>query len=59
MLNDETLQLFLISMQTRMVYASTREQLSKALSLPTSIHADDLDDLEWNSVVGRVSRGRA
>jgi cofilin len=41
-----------------MVYASTREQLNKALSLPVSIHADDLDDIEWHSVVQRVSRGR-
>lgn len=39
-----------------MMYASTREQLNKALSLPVSIHADDLDDIEWDSVVQRVSR---
>lgn len=42
-----------------MVYASTREQLNKALNLPVSIHADDLDDIEWHNVVRRVSRGRA
>ncbi|KAL1870737.1 hypothetical protein Daus18300_005057 [Diaporthe australafricana] len=46
------------SIKTRMVYASTREQLNKALNLPVSIHADDLDDIEWHSVVHRVSRGR-
>ncbi|KAM0494448.1 hypothetical protein ACHAP8_008591 [Fusarium lateritium] len=46
------------SIKSRMVYASTREQLNKALNLPMSIHADDLDDLEWHSVVRRVSRGR-
>ncbi|KAL6918812.1 hypothetical protein FSHL1_002806 [Fusarium sambucinum] len=46
------------SIKSRMVYASTREQLNKALNLPVSIHADDLDDLEWHSVVRRVSRGR-
>ncbi|KAJ0153326.1 hypothetical protein HZ326_4331 [Fusarium oxysporum f. sp. albedinis] len=46
------------NIQSRMVYASTREQLNKALNLPVSIHADDLDDIEWHSVVRRVSRGR-
>ncbi|KAH7211454.1 cofilin, actophorin [Fusarium oxysporum] len=46
------------SIKSRMVYASTREQLNKALNLPVSIHADDLDDIEWHSVVRRVSRGR-
>ncbi|KAG6365708.1 hypothetical protein INS49_007319 [Diaporthe citri] len=45
------------SIKSRMLYASTREQLNKALNLPVSIHADGLDDIERDSVVRRVSRG--
>ncbi|KAH6890650.1 cofilin, actophorin [Thelonectria olida] len=47
------------SIKSRMLYATTREQLNKALNLGLSIHADDLDDIEWSSVVHQVSRGRA
>ncbi|RSL57212.1 hypothetical protein CEP53_006541 [Fusarium sp. AF-6] len=47
------------SIKSRMLYASTKEQLHKALNIGVSIHADDLDDVEWHSVVKRVSRGRA
>ncbi|RSM08493.1 hypothetical protein CDV31_008130 [Fusarium ambrosium] len=47
------------SIKSRMLYASTKEQLHKALNIGVSIHADDLDDIEWHSVVKRVSRGRA
>ncbi|RMJ17418.1 hypothetical protein BHE90_009725 [Fusarium euwallaceae] len=46
------------SIKSRMLYASTKEQLHKALNIGVSIHADDLDDIEWHSVVKRVSRGR-
>lgn len=48
-----------LHMQSRMLYASTREQLSKALSLGASIHADRLDDIDWNSLVREVRRGRS
>lgn len=42
-----------------MLYASTREQLNKALNLGVSIHADNLDDIDWSTLVHEVSRGRA
>ncbi|KAL2676451.1 hypothetical protein Neosp_010209 [[Neocosmospora] mangrovei] len=47
------------NVQPRMLYASTKEQLHKALNIGVSVHADDLDDIEWHSIVKRVSRGRA
>ncbi|KAH7166436.1 putative cofilin, actophorin [Dactylonectria macrodidyma] len=45
--------------KSRMLYASTREQLNKALNLGVSIHADDLEDIEWNNVLKEASGGKA
>jgi cofilin len=42
-----------------MVYASTREVLKNALSVVTSIHADDKSDIEWKSVLKEASQGKA
>ncbi|KAF2019489.1 cofilin, actophorin [Aaosphaeria arxii CBS 175.79] len=42
-----------------MVYASTREYLRKALNIEVSIHADSIDELEWESILEKVSSGRA
>ncbi|KAH7007613.1 cofilin, actophorin [Ilyonectria destructans] len=47
------------SIKSRMIYASTREQLNKALNIGASIHADDLEDLEWSNVVREASGGKA
>ncbi|KAF9894753.1 hypothetical protein FE257_006643 [Aspergillus nanangensis] len=42
-----------------MIYASTRENLKNALNIPTSIHADDKNDIEWKTVLGEASGGKA
>ncbi|PWY83840.1 cofilin, actophorin [Aspergillus sclerotioniger CBS 115572] len=42
----------------RMLYASTKEQLRKALDVKVSIHADDLHDIEWKTVLRGASGGR-
>ncbi|PYI01185.1 cofilin, actophorin [Aspergillus sclerotiicarbonarius CBS 121057] len=42
----------------RMLYASTKEQLRKALDVKVSIHADDLYDIEWTTVLSEASGGR-
>lgn len=42
-----------------MIYASTKEQLRKALDIAVSIHAEELEDLEWNTVVSEASGGKA
>ncbi|RAL02338.1 actin-binding ADF family protein [Aspergillus ibericus CBS 121593] len=42
----------------RMLYASTKEQLRKALDVKVSIHADDLHDIEWKTVLSEASGGR-
>ncbi|KAJ5326383.1 Actin-binding cofilin/tropomyosin type [Penicillium brevicompactum] len=47
------------SVKDRMIYASTKEQLRKFLDVKASIHADDLDELEWKTVLKEVSGGKA
>ncbi|OOF98731.1 hypothetical protein ASPCADRAFT_2164 [Aspergillus carbonarius ITEM 5010] len=42
----------------RMLYASTKEQLRKTLDVKVSIHADDLHDIEWKTVLSEASGGR-
>ena len=45
--------------QLRMIYASTVEQLKRALNLGSSIHADNSDEIEWDTLLRGVSGGRA
>ncbi|KAJ5341654.1 Actin-binding cofilin/tropomyosin type [Penicillium brevicompactum] len=47
------------SVKDRMIYASTKEQLRRFLDVKASIHADDLDELEWKTVLKEVSGGKA
>ncbi|KAL1847713.1 hypothetical protein Plec18167_009320 [Paecilomyces lecythidis] len=42
-----------------MLYASTRENLKNALNIHTSIHADDKADIEWKTILGEASGGKA
>jgi Cofilin/tropomyosin-type actin-binding protein. len=42
-----------------MIYASTKEQLRRFLDTKASIHADDLDELEWKTVLKEASDGKA
>lgn len=37
-----------------MIYASTREQVRKAFNVGNSIHADNLDDIEWDTLLENV-----
>ncbi|GAQ45604.1 actin-binding ADF family protein [Aspergillus tubingensis] len=46
------------STRIRMLYASTKEQLRKALDVKVSIHADDLHDIEWKTILSEASGGR-
>ncbi|KAI5458917.1 hypothetical protein BGZ63DRAFT_465659 [Mariannaea sp. PMI_226] len=46
------------TVKARTLYASTREHLNRALNIGASIHADDLDDLDWDAVVKAATRGR-
>ncbi|CAI7573220.1 unnamed protein product [Penicillium bialowiezense] len=39
--------------------SNTKEQLRKFLDVKASIHADDLDELEWKTVLKEVSGGKA
>ncbi|GLA12841.1 hypothetical protein AnigIFM62618_009356 [Aspergillus niger] len=43
------------STRIRMLYASTKEQLRKALDVKVSIHADDVHDIEWKTVLREAS----
>ncbi|OQE20476.1 hypothetical protein PENSTE_c013G00587 [Penicillium steckii] len=47
------------STKVRMIYASTKEQLRKALDIAVSIHAEELDELDWKEVVREASGGKA
>ncbi|OJZ85406.1 hypothetical protein ASPFODRAFT_34320 [Aspergillus luchuensis CBS 106.47] len=42
----------------RMLYASTKEQLRRSLDVKVSIHADDLHDIEWKTILRVASGGR-
>lgn len=37
-----------------MLYASTKEQLRRALDVKVSIHADDAHDIEWKAIMSQV-----
>lgn len=42
-----------------MMYASTKEKLSKAVDIGPSIHAESLDEIEWDTVLREASGGKA
>jgi cofilin len=43
----------------RMVYASTKEDLKRALKITSEIHADDKSDIEWKTVLADASNKKA
>ena len=45
--------------QVRMIYASTKEQLRKALDVSVSIHAECLDELDWKEIAREATGGKA
>jgi len=46
-------------LQPRMMYASSKDALKRALNgLAADIQANDPDDIEHDSVIQRVSKGR-
>ncbi|KAJ5757934.1 Actin-binding cofilin/tropomyosin type [Penicillium nucicola] len=47
------------STKVRMIYASTKEQVRKFLDVKASIHADEPDEIEWQTVLKEVSGGMA
>ncbi|KAL2786988.1 cofilin, actophorin [Aspergillus keveii] len=46
------------SAQNRMLYAATKEHFRRAIDVKVSIHADDVSDIEWKSVLKEASGGR-
>ncbi|OAL57191.1 cofilin [Pyrenochaeta sp. DS3sAY3a] len=42
-----------------MIYASCNEQIRRALNIGPFIHADSVDEIEWEEVLKKASRGRA
>lgn len=42
-----------------MVYASTKEDLKRALKITSEIHADDKSDIEWKTVLSDASNKKA
>lgn len=40
------------------MYASTKEQLRKALDIGPSINADSSDEIEWETVLREASGGK-
>ena len=49
----------LLCVQPRMMYSSSKDALKRALNgLAADIQANDPDDIEHDSVVQRVSKGR-
>jgi len=47
------------SQYPRMMYSSSKEALKRALNgLAADIQANDADDLEWDNIKSRVSKGR-
>lgn len=45
--------------QWSMLYASSRENLKRALNITNSIHADDKSEIEWKAVLAEASGGKA
>ena len=53
----ETAQLTTI--QPRMMYSSSKDAIKRALNgLAADIQANDADDIEYESIISRVSKGR-
>lgn len=49
-----------VSLQAKMVYASSKEALKRALpGLAVEVQANDADDIEYESLVKTVSKGTA
>ncbi|KAJ0416356.1 hypothetical protein BJY00DRAFT_235198 [Aspergillus carlsbadensis] len=46
------------STQNRMLYAATKEHFRRAIDVKVSIHADDVNDIEWKTVLKEASGGR-
>ncbi|KAF1972217.1 actin depolymerizing protein [Bimuria novae-zelandiae CBS 107.79] len=47
------------SQYPRMMYSSSKEAIKRALNgLAADIQANDADDIEWESILSRVSKGR-
>jgi len=47
-------------MQAKMVYASSKEALKRALTgIATELQANDSDDIEYDSIIKTVSKGLA
>ena len=45
--------------QPRMMYSSSKEAIKRALNgLAADIQANDADDIEWESILSRVQKGR-
>lgn len=43
----------------RMMYSSSKEAIKRALNgLAADIQANDADDIEWDNIKSRVSKGR-
>lgn len=46
--------------QPKMIYASSKDSLKRALNgIAVEFQANDQDDLEWKSVLDKVSKGAA
>ena len=45
--------------QLRMLYATTMENLKKAVNIGLFIHADGPEDIEWEEVLKTASGGKA
>jgi cofilin len=41
-----------------MLYAATKEHFRRAIDVKVSIHADDVNDIEWKTVLKEASGGR-
>jgi hypothetical protein len=45
--------------QPRMMYSTSKEAIKRALNgLAADIQANDADDIEWDNIKSRVSKGR-
>lgn len=52
--------LMMMVMQPKMVYASSKDALKRALNgIATEFQANDEDDIEYQSVLAKVSKGLA
>jgi hypothetical protein len=50
----------LTAVKPKMIYASSKETLKRALpGIAYELQANESDDLEWNNVLTKVSKGAA